>query len=173
MSKRATSIDLAELPLNQGQRLVRVLDVQLEPVVLGGQTYQVLVGAEGVEAEVERISGGFMVRLRFPASVYGPCFRCLREVKVEVDAQQEEFVPSRTADWSSEDVSPFVKDLVVDVAGLAREALILGLPSKILCSEECAGLCPSCGGEMHEGSCEGGGHMPDPRWAKLQDLHLE
>lgn len=173
MSKRAGWIDLAELPLNQGQRLLRVVDVHLEPVLLAGQTYQVLVGAEGVEVEVERISGGFMVRLRFSASVYGPCFRCLRDVKLEVDAQQEEFVPSRTAEWSPEDVSPFVKDLVVDVAGLAREALILGLPLKILCSEECAGLCPGCGREPHDGPCQEGPHVPDPRWAKLQDLHLE
>ncbi len=173
MSQRATSIDLAELPLNQGQRMVCALDVPLEPVLLAGQAYQVLADADRVEIEVERISGGFLVRLRLSASVYGPCFRCLREVKLEVNAEQEEFIPLRPAEWSPEDLSPFVKDLLLDVAGLARETLVLGLPVKILCAEGCAGLCPTCGGEVHDGPCREGEQPPDPRWAKLQDLHLE
>lgn len=173
MSRSPTLLDLRELPLSQGQRIRRTFDVPLAAVVLGGETYQVVMGPGGVEVEVERVSGGFLLNVAFSASVYGPCFRCLREVKVDVSPEQKEFIPLKTQEWSPEDISPFVKDLVVDVAGLAREALILDLPLKILCSEDCPGLCPTCGKRAHEGACEDAEERVDPRWAKLKDLHLE
>ena len=65
------------------------------------------------------------------------------------------------------------KDLVVDVAGLAREALILGLPAQILCREDCPGLCPTCGQDLHSGTCSCQAVPSDPRWERLKDLRLD
>ncbi len=172
MARRSTSIDLRELALSTGHRVERVLDVDIAPIVFGGQSYQVVVGAQGVRVTVDRVSGGFLVHLSFDASVYGPCFRCLNEASLAVQAKQEEFVPLHPEEWGPGDVSPFVDDLVVDVEALAREALILALPGKILCSDGCPGVCPSCGREAHEGPCEGVADETDPRWACLRNLAL-
>ena len=48
------------------------------------------------------------------------------------------------------------------------------MPAQVICSEECAGLCPECGENLNEA---GPGHThesaPDPRWSKLRELRLE
>ena len=41
----------------------------------------------------------------------------------------------------------------VDLAPLLREAMILALPTRPLCSEDCQGLCPHCGGNRNQGAC--------------------
>jgi uncharacterized protein len=173
MSKRSTSVDLRELALNKGQRIRRTVDVDIAPIELSGQSYQVVMGADGVDVAVERISGGFMVTIAFQACIYGPCFRCLREAALEVHPAQEEFIPLHAEEWGPGDVSPFATDMVVDVAGLAREALMLGLPTKILCEESCPGVCPSCGEAGHEGPCAGRGEETDPRWSRLKEIQLD
>ena len=70
--------------------------------------------------------------------------------------------------------SPYLEDEQLDVAGWARDALVLALPAQIVCSDDCKGLCPVCGenlnqaGPEHEHEPE-----PDPRWAALRELKLE
>lgn len=173
MPKRPTSIDLRELAVSKGRRVHRVVQVDTEPILLSGQRYAVVMGRDDVHVTIDRVAGGFLVALEFEASVYGPCFRCLREAGLHVHAAQEEFVPLRPEEWDVDDVSPFVRDLVVDVAALAREALVLALPDKILCEEGCPGVCPSCGRAAHEGACEGVVPLRDPRWAKLGEMVFE
>ena len=52
------------------------------------------------------------------------------------------------------------------------EQVQLGVPMKVLCKEDCAGLCVSCGGDLNEGSCECD-KATDPRWGALAGLKTE
>ena len=71
------------------------------------------------------------------------------------------------------EISPFIQDSVVDVDGLAREALVLAMPSRVLCDESCSGLCPICGNLLASEKCECSAETGDERWARLADLTLE
>ena len=163
------TIALRELSLRGGETTILTVDVEMAPLLLGGHRYYVAVEEGQAEVQVRRVAGGYMVKLRLRATVYGPCYRCLREVVLPVEAEQEEFVPQEPQSWDDE-VSPFVQDLVVDAAGLAREAVVLGLPDKILCSEDCPGICPRCGTDLSVAGCSCPPEELDPRWAKLQEL---
>ncbi len=70
--------------------------------------------------------------------------------------------------------SPYVRDGNLDVAAWARDALALALPEKILCREDCRGICPVCAADLN---AAGDDHFhesaPDPRWAKLRELRPE
>lgn len=57
----------------------------------------------------------------------------------------------------------------VDAGELARTALILGMDTKTLCSEDCKGLCPRCGANLNDGPC-GCKREVDPRLAVLAKL---
>jgi uncharacterized protein len=59
---------------------------------------------------------------------------------------------------------------IVDIKDPARETLILALPAKRLCKEDCKGLCASCGANLNEKACACQTIHIDPRWQKLQDL---
>lgn len=56
---------------------------------------------------------------------------------------------------------------------LIRKNLILSLPLKPLCLEDCKGLCPVCGINLNTSSCECKKDVTDPRWEKLKGLKLE
>jgi uncharacterized protein len=58
----------------------------------------------------------------------------------------------------------------IDIAPYVRDAVILNVPMKILCSEDCRGLCPVCGNNLNESSCSCDVARNDPRWGSLPGL---
>ena len=163
-------LDLRGLNLKGGQHAERSFEVDLPPIHLAGQTYQVVPKPDGVVVRVDRINGGFLVTVRVAAGIYGVCMRCLKEVVLDMETEQQEFAPSTQEPWGEGDVSAFIADLVVDVPALAREALVLALPDKILCSPTCRGLCPQCGQDLSAGTCSCEVRSLDPRLEKLREF---
>jgi uncharacterized protein len=164
-------LNLADLALRGGDRFERTYSLDMAPIVLGGADYTVLVPG-GTRLVVDRVTGGYLVTVSLDAKIYGPCARCLGEAALDVHAEQQEFAPTAKEGWEETEESQFVKDLVVDVDGLAREALVLALPNQVVCSEECEGLCSICGKDLNKGLCDCSEDQIDERWSKLKELHL-
>ena len=61
-------------------------------------------------------------------------------------------------------------DSVLDLEELARTDILLELPTKVLCSEDCKGLCSQCGKNLNEGECSCEKKQIDPRLAILSQL---
>ncbi len=99
----------------------------------------------------------------------GICRRCAEPVAGELRIPvHERFADAPLADLSDEELYPIVDD-ELDLAPLARDAIVLELPMAPLCRPDCAGLCPRCGANLNEGAC--GCVAPrDPRWANLDVL---
>ena len=165
-------LDLAGLQLSAGEGRRLGLDVAIAPLVLGAQRYSADPARVPVELEVSRMSGGgYAMRLRFSAALAGPCMRCLRDAEppVEVEAREVD-VPG----GGEELESPYVAEEVLDVAAWAHDAFALAAPLKVLCREDCAGLCPVCAADLNEAGPEHSHEpSPDPRWAKLRELKLD
>jgi uncharacterized protein len=172
MAADTHDFDLAGLRLSPGEGRRLTLHTPIEPLVLGSERYLAQPQSVPVELSVSRMSGGgYALRLRFRAQVTGPCMRCLSQAapRVEVEAREVD----RPGGGDELD-SPYVHDETLDLAGWARDAFALAMPAKILCREDCAGLCPICAADLNEAGPE---HQhesaPDPRWAKLRELKLE
>jgi uncharacterized protein len=58
----------------------------------------------------------------------------------------------------------------VDLDEVVREQLLLALPSRHLCREDCQGLCQKCGANLNDGHCSCEQGEVDPRWAALANL---
>ena len=58
----------------------------------------------------------------------------------------------------------------IDTDALLRNEISLNWPVKILCREDCKGLCPVCGRNLNEGDCGCDTFVPDPRMAALKDI---
>jgi len=69
------------------------------------------------------------------------------------------------------DEEPF-EGHTLDLAPTLREQILLALPLDALCGESCRGLCPHCGQNLNEATCDCRADMADPRWAKLRELKL-
>ncbi|MDD3641848.1 MAG: DUF177 domain-containing protein [Candidatus Krumholzibacteria bacterium] len=57
-----------------------------------------------------------------------------------------------------------------DIFPHVRESILLEMPIRFLCREECAGICPRCGANRNEGPCGCGDGNGDPRWGDLKKL---
>lgn len=95
------------------------------------------------------------------------CCRCLRNIDYPLRADVlEQFSHNPPRD---EDIWKFHGE-EIDVAGALRENILLNLPVKPLCSPDCQGLCPLCGIDKNEGSCNCSSESIDPRLAVLEKL---
>src|SRR5437660_2892632 len=126
-----SSFSLRSLRLRPGEEYRDQQEVALEPVWLGGQRY--LPVPEKVQAElaVSRGSSGTVFELRYRTRLHGPCYRCLSDAVVDVEAAAREY--QATSPESEELLTPYVENEQLDLSGWARDALVLELPDKILC----------------------------------------
>jgi len=58
----------------------------------------------------------------------------------------------------------------IDLDEYIRDYAVLAVPMKNLCSEDCKGLCPKCGKNLNEGTCNCSEENIDPRWESIQKL---
>jgi uncharacterized protein len=164
--------DLAGLRLSAGEGRRLTLEVPIGALSLGSERYLPDPAHVPVELTVSRMTGGgYALRMHFSAAVTGPCMRCLKPAApvIEIDAREVD----RPGGGEELD-SPYVHDETLDLSGWAHDAFALALPAKILCREDCPGLCPVCAADLSEvGPDHSHEEPPDPRWAKLRELRLE
>ncbi|MDQ3608834.1 MAG: DUF177 domain-containing protein [Actinomycetota bacterium] len=170
MAARADTFDLAGLRLDPGEGRRLDLEVALEPLAFGEERYAVAPATVPVRLDLSRtLGGGWSLRLRFTASVEGPCMRCLEPAHpaFEVDSREVD-QPGEVEEMAS----PYVEKGDLHLDRWAQDALVLAVPTQIVCREDCAGLCQVCGEDLNANPHEH--ERPrDPRFAKLSELRFE
>ena len=147
---------------------------------------QVELGEEGArvtgetraEGRASRKGEEVRVRGQIRTEVELSCDRCLapRTTPMEVEFDTS-FIPQAAATSETENVELLPEHLVVatyegdavDLDELVREQIVLALPSRHLCREDCKGLCPRCGADLNAEHCSCDTAEVDPRWAALAD----
>jgi uncharacterized protein len=168
-----TVFDLSRLHLSPGEGRRLELAVELAPFELGGQTYIADPAAPKIRLEASRHSSGFAFKLNFPVHIEGPCMRCLEPASIDLEVEAREVDQMNTADLDLR--SPYVHEDELDISRWAHDAVMLALPTQILCRPDCLGLCPFCGEPLNDADPSDHDHEKpiDPRWSALKDLKLE
>jgi uncharacterized protein len=106
------------------------------------------------------------------------CARCLEPVLLPVKRNFDLLYRPLGTDSGHEELS--VTDAEAEIGyyqgeGLLledtlREQVLLSVPLKALCREDCKGLCPHCGKNLNESECSCTEHLEDPRWAALKEI---
>jgi uncharacterized protein len=113
--------------------------------------------------------------LAVEVAYHGECARCLSPVSGVFRMEYERTVANE-GQLSEEQLSDNVDEYVVIVDGKLdlgeelHDALFLSFPMRLLCSEDCRGLCPKCGKPRREGPCGCSDREIDPRLAILATL---
>jgi uncharacterized protein len=163
-----TTFDLRTLRIRSGEQARERVDIELEPLVLGGQSYEPRPNPAPAELAVTRASSGTVLELAFDVSLEGPCFRCLTDAELPVSLRLREY--EATKPESEEERTEYLEDDRLDLSAWAHDAIALALPDKILCRSGCAGLCPVCGKDLNAEPHEHTEEVADPRWAALESL---
>jgi uncharacterized protein len=107
-----------------------------------------------------------------------PCARCLEPVPFPVDRSFELLFRPQSVNEGPDEREMQDKDAEiafyrgdgVELEDILREQILLAVPIKIVCREECKGLCPQCGKNLNSGECQCEPVAGDPRWNALKDL---
>lgn len=106
------------------------------------------------------------------------CARCLEPVQQDVKRDFELLYRPLGTDAGRDELS--VTDAEAEIGyyqgngllleDVLREQVLLALPLKVTCREDCRGLCPQCGKNLNEEQCSCSIELEDPRWAALKDV---
>jgi uncharacterized protein len=163
------TFNLRQLKLRSGQEYRDEIELELEPFELGGERYLPVPDRVPAELAITRATTGTLFELKFTARLHGPCFRCLDEAALEFPIAAREY-QATNPDGSDELHNPYLRDDNLDLAAWSRDALALTLPDKILCREDCAGLCSVCGKDLNREPHSHEDVPTDARWAALEGL---
>jgi uncharacterized protein len=134
------------------------------------------IKAAAVELAIQKSADEYYCQGQVTARVLMECARCLGEFETDLVgevsfvlcAEQEAQRHSRSDE--EEYVCFQGNDLRADIVDPVRQALVLSMPMKPLCSEGCRGLCATCGVNLNEQTCGCKKETPDPRWDGLKKL---
>jgi uncharacterized protein len=115
---------------------------------------------------------------RIVATAETPCDRCLAHFTLPIDvsfevyyAPIETLAPAEEVPLTQRDLEyGFYRDAMIDVDILVREQILLAMPFRLLCRQDCQGLCPNCGADLNQGLCACHPAAVDARWEGLQEL---
>ena len=111
---------------------------------------------------VSEVSGGILVAGDLSTKFEVPCGRCLESFEYDVHLNDIcHFIEDSTAD-------------IIDISEELREDILISLPTRFVCGDECAGLCQVCGANLNEDTCECARNAADSKspspWDVLDQL---
>jgi uncharacterized protein len=163
-----------------------IKELELGPVKMTGEVAPESLGLDPAEVmlpdpvtvtvEAEKHTLGIWVRGQFKTEGQVPCARCLEAVLVPVVSEFDLFYQQNDSQHpltgeielkeNDTDVSFFTGD-GIEVCDIVREQLLLNLPMKPVCREDCKGLCPHCGKNRNVEACDCEKVLLDPRLEPL------
>ncbi|MDE2572300.1 MAG: DUF177 domain-containing protein [bacterium] len=107
-----------------------------------------------VDLSVTRAARGLLLRGQVRVRGEGSCSRCLAPVALDLEDEVDEaIVPGSEGQRDPLALENVLHGTMLDVGDLVRQAVDAALPLRLLCREDCAGLCPQCGANRNEGAC--------------------
>jgi uncharacterized protein len=118
------------------------------------------------------------IKGRLATSLETICARCLEPITQDVKREFDLLYRPQGADAGRDEIS--VTDAEAEISyyegdgilldDVVREQVLLAVPLKVTCREDCKGLCPHCGQNLNEGQCSCAVTLEEPRWAALKEI---
>jgi uncharacterized protein len=119
-----------------------------------------------------RVAGEFSTRVELL------CARCLEPIARDVAKKFDLLYRPQGSDAGKEELSVTAAEAEIGyyrgegllLEDVLREQVLLALPLKAICRDDCRGLCPHCGKNLNQEQCKCAEPLEDPRWAALKDI---
>ena len=139
--------------------------------------------AELVEEHVGKHQVIKDIRLRghLTAGLELPCARCVDPVGQDIVRDFELLYRPLGADAGRDELSVTAAEAEIgyyqgdglQLEDVLREQVLLALPLKVVCRQDCKGLCPQCGKNLNQEQCSCSITLEDPRWAALKEVRAK
>ncbi len=160
-------LDIGRLKRSQGESSRFELAVELPSLELQGESIS-FAGPANAVLTVLNTGKNLVVEGIVSGTIELTCSRCLKHFIFDFEAPIEEtYVHSM--DNYAEQAIPYSGDML-DLTPEVLKSILLELPMKAVCSEECRGLCPKCGSDLNKDGCGCVHGDVDPRLSVLKNL---
>lgn len=144
-------INLEPLFNNEGMKLPISHTLDLSDIDFYGD--KPLSNACEITGEIQNATGIVSMKAVAQVDYSGTCDRCACEVNKHFTIPMEHTFVTELQDESNDEYI-LIPTMRFDLDGLATEDVLLTLPAKVLCDEECKGICSSCGKNLNDGPCD-------------------
>ncbi len=125
------------------------------------------------DGTVRNTAGVLEMKGRIKTCIHGVCDRCAEPFSRDMDIPLDVVLVTELADEGNEDERVFpLTGNCADLEEIIRTVFVLNMDAKLLCSDDCKGLCCRCGKNLNEGPCDCQAE-PDPRFAALRQLLIK
>lgn len=169
MAPRLHQLRLNARELLRQPGLRKDVEVSL-PVTDLGVDDERITGEIGVDLLATSNIDGVVVEGTVTMPWRAPCRRCLTDVAGTSQILIDELYQDEIA---ADDDAFEIEGDQIDLVPAVREAVLLELPDDVLCRDDCTGICPVCGADRNQVSCDCDTTVRDDRWAALDQLRLE
>lgn len=160
-------IDLTEL--FNGNKSVIEINRQFDMSDLVYSTYNPIKDNVTVVGRLYSKADVVYINIDINFNFYGVCDRCADELKKDFSFNVSKIVVEQLQNENDDDNYIVVDNRVLDLSELVNEEVSLSLPAKILCKDECKGLCSQCGANLNVSKCNCKIDI-DPRLSALLQL---
>ncbi len=125
-----------------------------------------------VKGNVKDMAGYITLKLEADVKYKTNCARCLAPISESMSILFEKTVVTEDTELQNEENDDYIlsKDGYIDIDETLSEQIILELPLRHLCKDDCKGLCPKCGCDLNKETCTCNLTEPDPRFDVLRKL---
>jgi uncharacterized protein len=137
--------------------------------------------AEGKASLMSQMLGEIRIEGKLSVRMNGSCDRCLEAAAFPVERSFDlVYVPADEAPAGGEKEIEeagtevgYYEGNGLELNDVLREVVLLALPMQLVCSEDCKGICPTCGQHRNQVDCGCEAVLADDRWSKLKSLKTE
>ena len=166
-------IHLSDVTDSEGKHIQLQPELELDKISFQMGDYPILEKTP-VELEITN-TGNKVLELKGIGSVTVgiPCDRCLEQVAVKIPYEIEQKLDMKKSDTERVqdlDENDYLTGMDLDVDRLVYLEVLMSWPLKVLCREDCKGICSQCGKNLNKGSCGCAEEPKDPRMAAISDI---
>ena len=166
-------INLSDVISEQHKPIDAVATLEMNEFVDAYGSYPI-VHKEPIQVHVEHVKDKeFLITFNTWLECEIPCARCLQEVKQRLDINGRKHIDlgATEVDLNDDfDESVFINGYNLDVDKLLYNEILASWPTKVLCTDDCQGICSVCGQNLNEGACSCEDTGLDPRMSVVRDL---
>ena len=166
-------IHLSDITDSEGKHIQLQLDLDLDKISFQMGDYPILEKTP-IELDITNTGNKVLEMKGIGAVVVGiPCDRCLEQVAVKIPYEIDQKLDMKKSDAERVqdlDENDYLTGMDLDVDRLVYLEVLMSWPLKVLCREDCKGICSRCGKNLNKGSCGCAEEPKDPRMAAISDI---
>ena len=167
-------ISLSEVMNLKSEAREITADIEAESFLNMGESYPVSKKEPVRFSAVSDTSKTVRLKARTYLELTVPCDRCLEPVSIPFDIDVD-YVYTWEEDGTvriRDDEEPinYIDGYELDVDAFISEEIMIGFPMKVLCKDDCKGICSVCGANLNRGECGCDRTVLDPRMSIIRDL---